>query len=117
MWTNNVSRRKVDELTQRIRALTGPGSAVADGSGAAEQGGAPAEPSEAAAPKKEPLLLFETAFKRWSAAKRTAGSDTGDAAPHPSESVIPKFHFGPPPARDDSFSRVRIIRTSFPSLL
>ena len=84
MWTANT-RRKSEHL-ERMGALVGPGSA--DGSG----------------------VLYEAAFKRWAAAKakraKVAGSDADCTASHPSERVIPKFHFGPPPTRDDSFSRV-----------
>ena len=92
MWTANT-RRKSEHL-ERMGALVGPGSA--DGSG----------------------VLYEAAFKRWAAAKakraKVAGSDADCTASHPSERVIPKFHFGPPPTRDDSFSRVHTHLFLFP---
>lgn len=87
MWTANT--RSKSEHLERMGALVGQGSA----DNTADSG-----------------FLYEAAFKRWAAAKakraKVAGSDADCTASHPSERVIPRFHFGPPPTRDDSFSRV-----------
>lgn len=94
-------------MTQRIRALSAPGSSAVVVAGASASTSA----TSTVQTDDSPIHLYEAAFKRWAAvkARRAIGgsADTGGAAPHPSERVIPKFHFGPPPERDDSFSRVR----------
>ena len=107
MWTSTSASRRKDELTQRIRALSAPGSSAVVVAGASASTSA----TSTVQTDDSPIHLYEAAFKRWAAvkARRAIGgsADTGGAAPHPSERVIPKFHFGPPPERDDSFSRVR----------
>ena len=114
MW-GTARRKEVTSLSGRIQALTPPEVTLTltdpDGSG---------PPFDSEKTLEDPIELYSAAWSRWSSVRTaraaattaaaagggggTAGSD-GAKVPHPSEAVIPRFHFGTPPTKDDAYAR------------